>query len=224
MALTPRCEAHLQGVHPDLARVVRMAADRDRFRITEGLRSFNRQKELVASGKSKTMNSRHLTGHAVDFIAIGNDNVATYDMNDMRRVAETMRAAATECGVKIEWGAAAKYGGDFKTFNDSPHLQLPWKTHPAVSVPLSTAVAEAAAKPTAAATSGAIAGGSAVMALPAVMPQIPSPPDLSPVIAWKGLGTQVADIGGWLSANPGTAAIAALVFCVVVGLPYLRRS
>lgn len=217
MTLTARCEARLQGVHPDLANVVRAAAEKCTFRVTEGLRSHARQVELVASKKSKTMNSRHLTGHAIDVIAIGDDGVATYDMDDLTRVAKAMREAASECGVKIEWGAAAKYGGDFKTFNDSPHFQLPWATHPAQGVSATTKVVEAISKPAVALP----AAGSAGLAIP----QLPAPPDLAPVTAWKGFGSQIGDLGAWATANPGTIAISILAFTFVTfGLPLLRRQ
>lgn len=217
MPLTPRCEARLQGVHPDLVKVTRLASEKCKFRVTEGLRTLDRQKELVASKKSQTMNSRHITGHAIDVIAIGDDGIATYDMDDMKRVANAMRAAAKECCVKIEWGAAAKDGGDFKTFNDSPHFQLPWKEYPAQGVSTATKVAEAVSKPAVALP----AAGTAGLALPS----IPSPPDLSQVAAWKGVGVQISELGAWASANPGGLAAAVVVFVgVTFGLPMLKRS
>jgi peptidoglycan L-alanyl-D-glutamate endopeptidase CwlK len=70
------------------------------------------------------MNSRHITGHAIDYIAIGDDGVATYDPDDMRRVADVIKEVAADHRVNIEWG------GDWKSFRDGPHFQLPWKTHP----------------------------------------------------------------------------------------------
>lgn len=66
-----RSEKNLQGVNPDLVKVTRRALEISEvdFGITEGLRSRYRQKQLVATGKSHTINSRHLTGHAVDVVA-----------------------------------------------------------------------------------------------------------------------------------------------------------
>ncbi|HCO6412827.1 TPA: M15 family peptidase, partial [Escherichia coli] len=66
-----RSEKNLQGVNPDLVKVTRRALEISSvdFGITEGLRSRCRQKQLVDTGKSQTMNSRHLTGHAVDVVA-----------------------------------------------------------------------------------------------------------------------------------------------------------
>ena len=67
----------LSGVHPDLVAVVQLAiqlSDID-FQVIEGVRSKARQLQLVEAGASKTLNSRHLTGHAVDLCALINDSV-----------------------------------------------------------------------------------------------------------------------------------------------------
>ena len=114
----------LEGVHPDLVRVVRHAillTDVD-FAVIEGLRSVDHQKELVASGASQTMRSRHLTGHAVDLAAwVGG---IRWDWPLYYKIADAMKAAAHAEGIPIEWG------GDWKSFKDGPHFQLPWKDYP----------------------------------------------------------------------------------------------
>lgn len=118
--------SRLNGVHPDLVRVVKRAieiTDVD-FTVLEGLRSLDRQKTLVASGASKTMNSRHLTGHAVDLAPVV-DGKVSWDWPLYHRIAKAMKQAAKELGVPVEWG------GDWKTFKDGPHWQLPWKKYPA---------------------------------------------------------------------------------------------
>lgn len=118
--------SRLKGVHPDLVRVVKRAieiTDVD-FTVLEGLRSLDRQKTLVASGASKTMNSRHLTGHAVDLAPVV-DGKVSWDWPLYHRIAKAMKQAAKELGVPVEWG------GDWKTFKDGPHWQLPWKKYPA---------------------------------------------------------------------------------------------
>src|SRR5918995_7391971 len=68
----------LQGVHPDLVRVVERAIQitTQDFRVQEGLRTRERQAALVARGASRTMNSRHLTGHAVDLVALGGGEIS----------------------------------------------------------------------------------------------------------------------------------------------------
>jgi peptidoglycan L-alanyl-D-glutamate endopeptidase CwlK len=126
MSLTARCGQRLAGVHPDLVRVVeRAAADGARFRVTEGLRTMDRQAELVRAGKSQTMRSRHLTGHAVDLAALDEAGKITWDKDAYEPLAAQVKAAAACEGVPIEWG------GDWKSFFDGPHWQLPWDRYPA---------------------------------------------------------------------------------------------
>lgn len=117
--------SRLVGVHPDLARVVHLAIQRTPldFTVLEGLRTVARQKQLVASGASTTMKSRHITGHAVDIAPVIGGAVS-WDWPLYHRLAPVMKAAAAECGVPIEWG------GDWTTFKDGPHWQLPWAKYP----------------------------------------------------------------------------------------------
>lgn len=125
--LSKRSEENLRGVHPDLAKVVHRAleiTDID-FMVIEGKRNEARQRQLVASGKSQTMNSRHLTGHAVDCAPLVNNQIPWNDWSYFKKVADSMMQAAKEFGVDIEWG------GNWKTFKDGPHFQLTHKTYPA---------------------------------------------------------------------------------------------
>ena len=118
-----RSKQKLEGVHPDLVAVVKRAiqiSDQD-FSVGEGLRSLSRQKELVNTGKSTTMNSRHLTGHAVDLFPYP----ISWDWEYYYPIADAMKQAAEELGVDVEWG------GDWESFKDGPHFQLSWKDYPA---------------------------------------------------------------------------------------------
>ena len=125
ITLGPRSISRLQDVHPDLVRVVKRAAvmsDLD-FTVLEGRRSLDRQKTLVKNGASKTLNSRHLTGHAVDLAPmIG--NAVSWDWPLYHRLAKVIKAAAAAEGVPLTWG------GDWRTFKDGPHWELPWKSYP----------------------------------------------------------------------------------------------
>jgi peptidoglycan L-alanyl-D-glutamate endopeptidase CwlK len=113
----------LDGVHPDLVRVVYQAKELGaQFIVTEGLRTKERQAQLFKAGASKTMNSRHLTGHAVDLAAIVGGKVR-WDWPLYNILASQMKEAAQIEGVHIEWG------GDWK-FKDGPHFQLPWGRYP----------------------------------------------------------------------------------------------
>lgn len=93
------------------------------FTVLEGLRSVDRQRQLRNSGASKTMNSRHLTGHAIDIAPLLNGRVS-WDWPLYYPLAEAVKLAAKEKGIPIEWG------GDWRTFKDGPHWQLPWKEYP----------------------------------------------------------------------------------------------
>jgi len=116
----------LIGVHPDLVIVFAVAIQRSEidFAVLEGVRTIERQKKLVEQGASKTMKSRHLTGHAVD-VAPYVDGEIRWDWPLYDRIAKTIKQAAADCHITVEWG------GDWKSFKDGPHWQLPWKTYPA---------------------------------------------------------------------------------------------
>lgn len=124
-ALGDKSNARLAGVHPDLVKVVQQAIKISEidFSVIEGLRTVARQKELVAHGASKTMKSRHITGHAVDLAAVIGGQIH-WDWPLYSKIAVAMKHAATIVGVPIEWG------GDWRTFKDGPHFQLPWKQYP----------------------------------------------------------------------------------------------
>jgi peptidoglycan LD-endopeptidase CwlK len=126
MKLTSRDREKLKGVHPDLIRVVeRAAAISDRpFTILEGVRSLARQKKLKAEGASTTLNSRHLTGHAVDIAPLDAGKVS-WAWPLYYPLAKIIKQAAKDVGVPLEWG------GGWKKFPDGPHWQLPWKQYPA---------------------------------------------------------------------------------------------
>jgi len=124
-ALGPRSLERLVGVHPDLVRVVKRAIGESPidFTVLEGLRSRERQTVLYAKGATKTMNSRHLTGHAVDLAPVIAGQVS-WDWPLYDKLALTVFAAAKDEGVPITWG------GNWKTFRDGPHFELPWEKYP----------------------------------------------------------------------------------------------
>jgi len=121
--MNARSERNLIGVHPDLVKVVTRAAGKSSFLVTEGLRTKARQAQLVKAGASQTMNSRHITGHAVDVAAIVNGE-ARWDWPLYAAIADKMKAAAKELGVPIVWG------GDWRKFKDGPHFELDRRKYP----------------------------------------------------------------------------------------------
>lgn len=117
--LSRRSKKKLVGVDEDLQRVVKRALELTEidFGVTEGVRTLERQRGLFNSGASMTMNSRHLTGRAVDLVAyIGSE--VRWDWPLYHKLADAMKAAAGELGVEIVCGA------DWTTFPDGPHFQL----------------------------------------------------------------------------------------------------
>lgn len=123
--LGKRSIERLQGVHPDLVRVVERAIELSTvdFTVLEGLRTPERQQTLVASGASQTLNSRHITGHAVD-LGAWVDNQVDWSWPLYHQIANAMKAAANELGVAIVWG------GDWRTFKDGPHFELDRRYYP----------------------------------------------------------------------------------------------
>jgi peptidoglycan L-alanyl-D-glutamate endopeptidase CwlK len=123
--LSSRSNKKLLGVHDHLVRVVQRAielTDVD-FIVTEGVRTKARQRELFDKGATRTLNSRHITGHAVDLAAmVGNE--VRWDWPLYPRIAAAMKAAAREYHVPIVWG------GDWRTFKDGPHFELDRSMYP----------------------------------------------------------------------------------------------
>ena len=123
--LGKRSLSNLEGVHPDLVKVVNRAIELTQvdFTVIEGLRTKERQAQLLKEKKTTTSNSRHLTGHAVD-LAAWVDNTVSWEWKYYYQIADAMKKAASELNVSIEWG------GDWKKFKDGPHFQLIWSKYP----------------------------------------------------------------------------------------------
>lgn len=217
MTLDPVSEDNLIGVRPELVRVVREAFNRTKFRVTEGLRSKERQRMLVSQRKSKTINSRHITGHAIDFIAINEAGLATYNDDDMRRVADVIQAVAKEQGVKIERGIDWGW--------DSPHIELDRKAYPANAVGVRTKIIEAARdnpKTTVTAVVGSVE----------VVKQTAEPvkeavtqfqiPDLSPLTKVKDFAAQTGDLASWVGANLVLTIVCGGVIAFFTFLPKIK--
>lgn len=125
---------NMNGIHPDLRRVLDRALQDAPFAflVTEGLRTIQRQRELVRVGASKTLNSRHLTGHAVDLVPfVDIDKDGKVEVEEMyswplyHRLAPAIKAAAAKESVAIVWG------GDWRSFKDGPHWELDRRKYPA---------------------------------------------------------------------------------------------
>ena len=117
--LSEKSLTRLNGVSPLLVKVVKRAIELSAidFRITEGVRSIERQCMLFAAGKSQTMQSKHLIGEAIDLAALVG-GVVSWEWKYYEIISTAMKQAAKELSVTIEWG------GDWKSLKDGVHFQL----------------------------------------------------------------------------------------------------
>lgn len=130
MQLTQKDLARLAVLHPDLKRVIIEAARISTipFTVAETLRSLAQQKKNLASHVSSTLHSRHIVApdglvYAADLLPLVGGK-ATYAWPVYYKFAPVMKQAAKNVNVLVEWG------GDWKTFKDGPHWQLPWAKYP----------------------------------------------------------------------------------------------
>lgn len=150
--LGTRSLAELKGVHPDLVAVVKRAIvlTVQDFSVHDGIRTLAEQQRLVAAGASQTLDSRHITGHAVDLVPYINGKLR-WEWPPIYRIADAVRVAARENGTPIRWGGAwdvdftdstaspedlvSGYVGrrrksGLRAFIDGPHFELPRASYP----------------------------------------------------------------------------------------------
>jgi peptidoglycan L-alanyl-D-glutamate endopeptidase CwlK len=145
--LSQRSLDRLAGVKPQLVAVVKRAIEITTadFGVTEGLRTLETQRRYVETGKSQTMDSKHLTGDAVDLVAYI-DGQVSWELNVYDNIADAVKQAAIEQDVAVRWGAAwnipdiRKWDGSMEAamnfyiderrrqgrrpFIDAPHFEL----------------------------------------------------------------------------------------------------
>lgn len=234
MALNERSKKNLVGVHPHLVQVVERAAEISTvpFVVTEGLRTLDRQKQLKAAGKSWTLNSRHLTGHAVDLVDADDFK---YDIPDMTRIKDAMFGASNELGIPLVWG------GDWKQ-KDTPHFELDKRSYPASGVGVGTKAMEVAGKVAASrvvltTAAGSVAVGAQeatkdVAATTAVDPSawatLPSPPapvtdTLGKAGEWKGAGQTAMSFWDFAQSQPYLFGAIVLTVAILIFGPRLAR-
>jgi len=142
----------LVGVHPDLVAVTRRAIELtvQDFAVHDGIRTLAEQKRLVASGASQTLDSRHITGHAVDLVPVVNGKLR-WEWDPIYMIADAVRIAARELGIPLRWGgawdvkftdsedspedlvqdySARRRQAGKKAFIDGPHFELPKEKYP----------------------------------------------------------------------------------------------
>ncbi len=142
----------LVGVHPELIAIVKRAIELtvQDFAVHDGIRTLEEQKRLVASGASQTLDSRHISGHAVDLVPVINGKLR-WEWEPIYMIADAVRIAARQFGVPIRWGGAwdvaftasdetpedlvldystRRRQAGKKAFIDGPHFELPKDKYP----------------------------------------------------------------------------------------------
>jgi len=150
--LGKKSKSELEGVHTDLVAVVKRAIELtvQDFSVHDGIRTIEQQRTLVERGASKTLNSRHITGHAVDLVPYIGGKLR-WEWEPIYAIAEAVRAAAREQGVPIRWGGAwdrrltdlddppedivtdyvsRRRNAGKRAFIDGPHYELPREEYP----------------------------------------------------------------------------------------------
>lgn len=131
--MDPRSETNLAHVHPDLVKVIRAAAQTPQpFEVTYGLRTLAAEEQAVATGHSQTMHSRHLANAqgfacAVDVTPLDHGVLSFepgHEAYFYGAIAVQIKAAAHALNIPVEWG------GDWHSFKDWGHFQLPWAQYP----------------------------------------------------------------------------------------------
>ena len=214
MALDPRSERNFEGVHPDLKMLFSSLDLPFAVVVTEGVRSLKKQREYVESGKSDTMNSRHLKrlsldrgemySHAIDVAAFpdGLDGPVSWKWHYYADIAAEMKRASRDLGIPITWG------GDWAS-RDGVHFQLTWKAYPVAT--------QTAQPPT--------------LSVPPLLPAAPEPkrktPETSTTVAAAGgvgaiaIGNQMLD---WLSGVDTAWSEYAVLAVLLVTAGYIVKE
>ncbi len=142
----------LDGVHADLVAVVQraIALTAQDFSVHDGIRTLADQQRLVAKGASQTLDSRHLTGHAVDLVPYINGKLR-WEWGPIYVIADAVRVAAQELNIPLRWGGAwdidfstsgdstedlvalyvaRRKAANLRAFIDGPHFELPRAVYP----------------------------------------------------------------------------------------------
>ena len=142
----------LDGVHADLVAVVQraIALTAQDFSVHDGIRTLTEQQQLVAKGASQTLDSRHLTGHAVDLVPYINGKLR-WEWEPIYVIADAVRVAAQELKIPLRWGGAwdvdfsassestedlvalyvaRRKAANLRAFIDGPHFELPRARYP----------------------------------------------------------------------------------------------
>ena len=118
-----RSRERLKGVDSRLVNVLNELIKIMDVTIIEGLRSKERQEQLLAQGKTKTKYSKHIEGKAVDLAPYPID---WEDREMFHYMGGMLRGIGQSMGLKIRWGGDWDSYGDIndKKFDDLVHVEI----------------------------------------------------------------------------------------------------
>lgn len=150
--LSPGSRKELHHVHEALVRVVEKAVElsAQQFAVHDGIRTLDEQKQMVQRGASQTLDSRHITGHAVDLVPYINGKLR-WEWPPIYLIADAMRMGAQQLDIPLRWGGAwdvdftkstaapqdlvndyvmRRKKSGLSAFIDGPHFELPRRLYP----------------------------------------------------------------------------------------------
>ena len=118
-----KSKERLKGVDHRLIKVLDELIKIMDVTVIEGLRSEERQKELLEKGATKVKYSRHMEGKAVDLAPYPID---WENRDGFHYMGGMIRGIAHQLGLKIRWGGDWDSDGDVKDngFDDLVHIEI----------------------------------------------------------------------------------------------------
>ena len=118
-----RSRKRLKGVDARLVNVLNELIKIMDVTVIEGLRSAERQEELLAQGATKVKYSKHMEGKAVDICPYPID---WDDRDRFHYMGGMIRAIAKQLNVNVRWGGDWDSDGEVKdnNFDDLVHIEI----------------------------------------------------------------------------------------------------
>ena len=118
-----RSKRRLKGIHPKLVSVLNELVKIMDVTVIEGIRSEERQLELLEKGATKVKYSKHMDGKAVDLAPYPID---WKDRDRFHYMGGMVRGIAKQLNVSVRWGGDWDSDGEVKDngFDDLVHIEL----------------------------------------------------------------------------------------------------
>ncbi|MCS3505459.1 M15 family metallopeptidase [Achromobacter sp. JUb104] len=117
--LSAGSKKELLRVHEALVSIVEKAVQLSvqEFAVHDGIRTIAEQQQMVQRGASQTLDSRHVSGHAVDLVPYINGKLR-WEWPPIYLIADAMRIGAQELKIPLRWGGA--WDVDFTNSTELP--------------------------------------------------------------------------------------------------------